>query len=124
VSDCDVCIGGDIDEVYDDFDTEVVTSSLGGTCCECRSPIQPGEAYECATGEWEGEEMEHDTCLMCMEIRDVFTCGQNYVFESLWEDMEEYAFPELTTASKCFVKLSAKAKAVVLDEWRKWKFSR
>jgi len=36
--------------------------------------------------------------------------------------MREQAFERLTTASPCFIELSAAAKEFVLQMWREWKF--
>lgn len=122
MSDCEVCIGGfdgDYAEIYSDrwFKARKVAK-----CCECRGEIKPGDRYESVSMRYEGEWLRYRTCAPCHEIREVFTCGKGFMFESLWEDMEEYVFPVLTTATKCFQKLSADSKAFLLDRWQKWKF--
>lgn len=121
MSGCDVCIGsGD----YDGFDwanTETRKARRPHTCCECHGSITPGQQYEHTTGGYYGDISRYKTCMMCVEIRNVFACGKSWLYECLWEDMKEYAFDRLTTASECFTKLSPAAKAFLLDRWRKWK---
>lgn len=117
---CNVCIG------ISDYDSpEVYNASTPKArkphrCCECGGEIPKGDQYERV--KWhDGKWGRQNTCLLCVEIRKVFSCGEGFVHEMLWEDMEEYAFPELTTGTDCFQELSAAAKAVVLNRWRKWK---
>jgi hypothetical protein len=64
------------------------------------------------------------TCIQCSEIRDKFYCDGGWMFEQLWDDMRENAFPKLTTASECFVGLSPAAKQFLLDKWCAWKFQK
>jgi hypothetical protein len=122
MSDCDVCIGTDsIDECYEFSVVENRKARKPHKCCECGRVIAVGQQYEHAIGKYEGDFDRHDTCALCREIRDVFTCGNFFYYEQLWEEMEEYAFERLTTASGCFTELSAAAKAFVLERWREWK---
>lgn len=127
---CDVCIGGDIgdcDYTYTVIEERVVDAPH--KCCECRVTLVVGETHQYASShedkaeadEFGREFFEAWTCSICAEIRKVFSCGEGQMWESLWDDMEEHAFPSLTTASECFTELSAEAKVRVLEEWRKWK---
>ena len=119
---CDVCLTGP-----DDFSNEFHSISTPRArkphrCAECRATIPAGTRYERASGMAEGDFFTVATCLMCAEIRQVFTCGNSYEYGRLWESMAEEAFERLTTASACFTELSPAAKAFVLDKWRAWKF--
>lgn len=118
---CDVCIPVDIDEYVEEFQSSKVRSVVPQRCLECRQEIPAGaehvyESYTCA-----GRGFEHRLCLLCDEIRDAFYCDQGCSIGQLWEDMADYAFDQLTTASDCFRKLTAASKAKVLDRWREWK---
>ncbi|HLZ39443.1 MAG TPA: hypothetical protein VKQ11_00680 [Candidatus Sulfotelmatobacter sp.] len=121
MGDCDVCIGVEVDGYCEFSETKIRKARKPAKCCECQQPIQIGEQYEVTTMIYEGEFCKYRTCLLCVEIRRVFTCGEGFYYESLWEEMEEYAFERLTTASKCFRELSPEAKAFVLERWRRWK---
>lgn len=124
MTDCNVCIGtNDYDEA-DFYTADMRKARKPHRCCECRQIITPGSIYESVRMATDGEFQTYQTCHLCVEIRNAFTCGKGWLFTVVWEDMEEYAFPELTTASKCFQKLSPEAKQFVLDRWNKWKFGR
>lgn len=120
---CDVCIGGDYD--YDganEFEhVETPKARRPHQCIECRKVIAKGEKYERFSWKFDSQVGTTKTCLLCAEIRNAFSCGEDLLASELWELMEELAFPRLTTASECFRDLSAAAKAVVMERWRKWK---
>lgn len=118
---CDVCIGISDYDTADVYHSGLVRARKQHKCCECRRAIAPGEQYERVAAIWDGSWSHYRTCAICREIRDVFTCGEGFTFTNLWDDMREYAFPELTTASECFRELSAVAKGRVLEEWRKFR---
>jgi uncharacterized protein with PIN domain len=118
---CDVCIGGNVDEFIDEYERQVLVAQTEAKCEECRAAIQPGSSHELVTGVFMGEDYRFITCLVCAEIRDVFSCGEAVSHGNLWEDMREIAFERLTTASECFTQLSAAAKAKVLTKWQEWK---
>jgi hypothetical protein len=122
MSNCDVCIGGGYDgDSAEFFQSDMVKARKPHRCCECRQEIPKGAMYERSRGKWDGDFSSYKTCSLCVEIRSVFTCGESWLFQALWEDMREMAFPRLTTASECFTQLSAVAKQMVLDKWRQWK---
>jgi hypothetical protein len=118
---CDVCIGTSDYDPADVYSVSVVKARKPHRCCECRQVIQPGIQYERVSMLYDGEWQRYDTCESCMEIRNVFACGEGWLFTTVWDDIREYVFPELTTASECFRELSAVGKQRVMDEWRKWK---
>lgn len=121
MSDCDVCIGGCDGETSEFFaESEPIARKLH-RCSECDKAINKGEKYQRCSGKSEGEFWTFNTCLLCAEIRKVFSCGEGEALGELWEMMRDYAFPSLTTASPCFRECSAEAKAEVLRRWREWK---
>ena len=118
---CNVCIAS-VEDVDNEFASETTRRARKPhRCCECDQTIQPGAAYRYFVGKSNGRMFTTKTCALCAEIRDVFTCGQDYMFTTLWESMREEAFPDLTTASECFRDLSPETKAGVLDRWVPWK---
>lgn len=122
MSDCSVCIGTDDYAASGFAQTALRTARRKHVCCECRRVIDPGEQYEIiVVGKWEGTIAQFKTCSECREIRNVFTCGKGWTFETLWDDMREIAFPDLTTATDCFQKLSPAGKKFVLARWKDWK---
>ena len=122
MSGCDVCIGVDsIDEAFEFSHTEMRTARKPHKCCECGEAISPGFRYEHVIGKYDGGISTYNTCHLCVEIRMVFTCGNCWYFGQLWEEMSDYGFENLTTASPCFQELSPEAKGFVLEQWRKWK---
>lgn len=122
MSDCDVCIGVGDGERCDVYVAENRKARKQYECCECKRQIKSGEVYENVKMLYGGAFDEIKTCLLCAEIGKVFSCGEGRVHSMLWEDMADYAFPKLTTASPCFAELSPAAKQFVLDRWNVWKF--
>ena len=118
---CDVCLYGADDIDNDFYSDSVLTARKPHVCCECEREISRGIRYQRAVGKSDGQMWTYKTCLLCVEVRRVFYCGGGYFFGMLWDDMQEQAFPQLTTASACFRELSPEAKAVVLDRWMRWK---
>jgi hypothetical protein len=121
VSDCGVCIGGDVEGVCDFYAASVVKARKPHRCCECGRSITPGTNYKYVSGKYEGEFFTCKTCLPCDEILRVFSCGGSVMHECLWEDMRDYVFDQLTTANECFRKLSPPAKEFLLIKWQQWK---
>lgn len=118
---CEVCIGTYDYEPMDGYSSKVFKARKPAKCCECNVVIAVGQQYESAGGWMDRNRYTYRTCLLCVEIRDVFCCGEGFVHTQLWEDMAELAFPELTTATECFRELSTAAKAYVLERWQEWK---
>jgi hypothetical protein len=119
---CEVCIGQDChDGVVEMLSEAHPVARKPHRCYECHRMIQPKERYQRFVGVWEGEIQRYNTCVLCEEIRQVFSCGEGWIWGQLWEDMMELAFPQLTTATECFQELSPAAKQVVLARWQRWK---
>lgn len=120
MADCSVCVDMSCDETFDSFEKETVAATEPQQCYECRAAIEVGTKYCRIAFEDDGKTGYFHVCAPCAEIADVFVCG-SWVVGILWECMEEQAFPELTTATECFAKLSPSGKAFLLNRWRKWK---
>ena len=108
---------------YDDNEAEFYETTLPKArkthqCTECGNAIQPGENYERTSAKWDGDLSTFNTCLLCVEIRNKFSCG-GWSFGSVWEDLTEGLFDRLTFG--CLEGLSPAAKEKVLEWWRKWK---
>jgi hypothetical protein len=124
MSDCDVCLDASWDGETPEFcETTRPKARREHTCCECGRTVAIGEQYESVVGKWDGEISRFRTCAECAEIKMVFYCEGGFIFQCLWEDMTESAFPRLTTASPCFRELSAKAKEFLLRKWGSWKLA-
>ena len=41
-------------------------------CCECGSPILPGEQYEYFSGVWDHRGADFKTCAMCFAVREAY----------------------------------------------------
>jgi hypothetical protein len=121
MGDCNVCLYSDDSDGYFEFlEQDVRKSRKERTCEECQRVIAVGERYEASRGKWEGEFWTWTCCLLCAEIAETFYCDGR-MYGRLWEDMQEAAFPELTTG--CLDRLkTAAAKEYLLSRWNAWKF--
>lgn len=88
-------------------------------CCECREVIPIGATYEKTVGNWDGNFETYLTCLSCVEIRNHFACS-GWIFEHVWEDIEENFFPDMKAGGPCMEGLSPAAKARLFDLRLKW----
>lgn len=121
MSGCDVCIGIDDYDPADFYSDKMRTARKQHRCCECGRVIEVGEHYQHVAGAWDRKVSTYKTCQQCKEIRESFACGEGFLFTTLWDDMQEYAFPVMTLSSECFTQLTAKAKEFCLAKWREWK---
>lgn len=116
--DCGICFYGSDDNMPEVFSETTRTARKVYTCCECRSPIQPGEQYEYVWGKWEGDTNTYRTCLPCVEIRRAFACDGSWTYTTLYEDLSN-AFDRITTG--CFTKLqTAAAKRKLQAQYLAW----
>lgn len=120
MNDC-LCAISAFDGTNEMFTQRQVKARKRHKCCECREPIEVGQPYECCAVKCDGEWHTFQTCLLCAEIRDHFSCDGSWVFETTWDDLRDYAFPELPLKPGCLDGLSAAAKEKLLAAWRKWK---
>lgn len=120
MSDCNLCVLNYEGDEADMYVTKMPTARRGHICCECGQKIQRGEQYENVTMALDGDVSRYKTCLICVEIRTKFSCDGSWMFGTIWEELREYGFPEMTTG--CLDGLSAAAKRRLIEEWNKWKF--
>lgn len=87
-------------------------------CEECRRVIPAGTPHQLHVGTFEGDICEYRTCLVCVEIRNAFSCnGWNY--GALWEDLGD-SMDAINEG--CFTKLhTVAAKLYLRERWLKWK---
>ncbi len=125
MSDCDVCIGGECD--YDGLPefqkVEMRTARKDHKCFECRQVIPNGQRYEAFTCKFDGAVETTKTCEACADIRSVYSCGEaTPAFGDMWNAFHDTdAFSHMKMAGECWDKLSAPAKAKLLERWREWK---
>ena len=121
---CEVCIGGDIEDTIDDYESKITTSTSDLTCYECCQPILASATFEHVTGVFYDKPYECKTCMECAQIAEVYSCGEGRIHGELWESFENTgAWDHLTMAGECWEQLSAASKAKLLEKWREWKFS-
>ena len=122
MNDCGICLTGAEDCVSEFCSASTRTARKEHTCCECGKTIQSGERYERSAGKTDGDIWTFSTCLICAEIANAFYCGARYYGGILWDEMQDYAFAEMTTG--CLKRLaSAAAKAELMRRWNEWKFA-
>ena len=120
--DCEVCIGNEPDGMCDFYNKETRKARKEHICCECHRIITKGENYLVGAGKYDGSFFFDKTCSICDEIKMAFIDPQMNAMEpgALWEEMRDYAFPELTTT--CFDRLTTpEAKGYLRDRWIEWK---
>lgn len=67
-------------------------------CCECTSPIVPGERYQRAFGVWDRSPDTHVTCLLCAWLRDAIVAADFCpTYGGLCEAVDAYEGGELTS---------------------------
>lgn len=66
-------------------------------CCECPSPIMPGEHYEHVSGVWDGRGESFKTCEPCAVFRQQFMQDLDQYrfavivsFGHLWEEYSDF----------------------------------
>jgi len=88
-----------LDADYDDASTfskvKKVTARTPHVCCECGEAIEPGAAYESASGVYDGSWWKAKTCLLCARIRSAYCCS--WVYGELRETLSEALGFDYTT---------------------------
>ncbi len=123
MSACGACIGGgDIDGYAVCPSVKVIKPKKLRKCVECREPLPIGVECQKISGLYDGAWFAEYTCLPCAEIVDVYSCGDiPPAVGSMWEVWDDGAFQDMKMAGECWDKLSAPAKAKLLERWREWK---
>lgn len=89
-------------------------------CSECGETILKGVRHEHVKGMWDGSWSIYRTCPLCVEIRDHFACGNGWLFQQLWEDLENNFFPDMKAGGQCMEGLSPTAKQKLIDARMAW----
>lgn len=89
-------------------------------CSECREVIPAGAKYEKCTGKWDDCISTFRTCMSCVEIRNHFACDGGWLFEHVWEDIEQNFFPDMKAGGPCMEGLSPAAKGRLFERRLKW----
>lgn len=92
-------------------------------CCECRQPIAKGAEHSYVSMLLDGAWSTWRTCLVCAEIGDHFACGGR-IIGTLWYELEESFFPDMTAGGQCMDGLSPSVKAVLFERRMAWLFDR
>lgn len=119
-----VCV--DTDYGFDDlraYSEKEVRARKPYVCAECGDAIPIGARYHRAKGLADGDYWYVvRSCVACGQIRNALVCG-SWLEGSLWEDIEEIAFPKLARVglSECMAELPALESRNKLqarfDEW-------
>lgn len=113
------------DGCYEDVSQSIVLSNEDYECGECGERIPAGVTYECYEGrkpdtdEDEYDIDTHNTCTLCVEIRNHFVCD-GWIFGQLWEDLEENFFPDMRMGGPCMAGLSPAAKSALVEARLEW----
>jgi hypothetical protein len=102
--------------------SEIRKARKSHICYECRGTISPGERYKYESGIWDGRADSFKTCLLCIEIRDHFSCG-GWLYGQMWSDLRENFFPNMTAGGPCMDGLSPEAKQRLIDARMAWYFA-
>lgn len=89
------------------------------SCIECGEEIKPGQIYRYESGIWDGRADSHKTCKPCYLVREHFSCD-GYIFEMLWEDMQNNFFPNMVAGGECMHGLDPIGKQKLFDEYNEW----
>lgn len=122
MSDCGVCLGDFDGDPVEFCDITWVTARKEHRCAACQRTIPKDARYNRFAGKCDGDMFVVCTCSDCDDIRSAFTCADDNAIPSeiLWETMEEYVFPEMTTA--CFARVKTEsAREYLRERWMKWK---
>jgi hypothetical protein len=123
MGECNVCLSGFDGDLPAFSASNIRTARKQHKCCECEEPILIGQKYESYRICDDGEFQEFKTCLLCVDLRTAFNCEGNWTFETMWDDIEEFLFPEMTTG--CLQKIqTAAAKEFLVKRWNEWKFGK
>lgn len=107
-------------ERYEEVFCGTLTCRKPFKCGECRREVGMGGRYEKFVGEYDGEFATHRTCAVCVEIRMAFSGPDGWLYANMWEDLQDYGFPEMNES--CFDRLqTVAAKKYLRERWMEWK---
>lgn len=118
---CAISSADDGDMPSEIFSDGIVTARKDHACVECRAAITIGTRHESTSGKWDGDVRTYRTCLMCVEIRNHFSCG-GWTYGEVWRELEESLFPDMTAGGECMSGLSPAARAMLFERRLAWLF--
>jgi hypothetical protein len=83
------------------YNQRVLRAAKEHECSECSAKIAKGERYERVDAMWDGDWSMFKTCLLCVEIRNHFACGNGWCFGEVWNQLEENFFPDMKAGGPC-----------------------
>lgn len=104
------------------YNQRVLRAAKEHECSECSAKIAKGERYERVDAMWDGDWSMFKTCLLCVEIRNHFACGNGWCFGEVWNQLEENFFPDMKAGGPCMDGLSPEAKAALIEARLEWYF--
>jgi hypothetical protein len=107
------------DESATVYNQDERTARKDHACFECGETIPARSRYEHISMLFDGHWDSFKLCLSCREIGDHFTCGSR-TLGILWEELEEYFFPDMKAGGPCMDGLSPEAKARLFERRLKW----
>lgn len=90
MSDCGVCLDSGYDETPTLYNDNFFKARKSHRCCECGRQIAVGSQYQRVEALWDGNFDTYKTCMDWWNIREAFRCGGGFLFERLWDDLNEY----------------------------------
>jgi hypothetical protein len=102
--------------------TRILTAAKPHRCSECGEPMPRGTKHELQKAMWDERWYSMRTCLLCVEIRDHFACGEGYIYGEVWNQLEENFFPDMKAGGPCMEGLSPQAKRYLIDRRMAWYF--
>lgn len=117
----DCCPLSEPDEVATLYHSCTLRAGCDHRCCECGETIRKGERHQMVKMLFDGKWSSNRTCLLCEEIGDHFSCGGR-IIGTLWEELEENFFPDMTAGGPCMDGLSPAAKGRLFEFRTQWLF--
>lgn len=116
---CPLDGGGDPATV---LDTSHPRAARDHSCTECRGTIHKGSKHELVKAMWDKRWHAMRTCMLCVEVREHFACGNGYIWGEVWNQLEENFFPDMKCGGPCMDGLSPAAKQWLIDKRMEWYF--
>ncbi len=108
------------DEFCDVWNETRPTAKKAHRCEECRENIEVGSKYQRVESLFDGHWETTKTCLLCVELREHFSCGRSTIMGELWASLEESFFPDMKAGGPCIAGLSPEAKNKLFTKRMEW----
>lgn len=111
------CISVYVDDVLEELEEVILTSSVPDTCGECGVTIPPGEEYEFFVGRdsEDGSITDFVTCMDCRSIRNEFFC-EGWFYGRILDDVNTHVYDlggEIS--SECLARLTPGGRDIILS---------